>query len=260
MVSAIILVLGACTGGGHSGRPAGDPEQQSIAEYDIAQDLWLRRDQPRQALDHALEALEYDGDNAEAAHLIGLIYLDFCRRNADECRLPEAERYVRRALDSRRDFREAQNTLGVILVHSKRYDEAIDVLLPLSNDILYQTHENAWGNLGWAYLEKGDADRAIGALRRSIAAQPAFCVGHYRLGLAYEKRDDAKAAFEAYDRALEVEAPGCQNLQVAYAGRGRTLLRLGRTDEARDDLERCVQLDKGTDAGRECGTLLGKME
>jgi predicted RNA polymerase sigma factor len=77
--------------------------------------------------------------------------------------------------------------------------------------------------------------------------------------VAFEKKRDASAALGAYTRALETEDPMCQKLQVAVGGRARTLLRLGRRDEARDDLERCVQLDKRTDAGRECGALLAKI-
>jgi Tfp pilus assembly protein PilF len=260
IVLSALSASSGCGAGSGSLRPGHDPERQSVAEYDIAKDLWLRRNEPRQALDHALEALELDDDNADAAHLVGLLYLDFCRLSNDECRLDRAEHYTRMALSLRENFREATNTLGVILVHAKRYDEAIAVLKPLTQDILYQTPESAWGNLGWAYLGKGDADRAIDALRRSVAAQPAFCVGYYRLGEAYLLKKDPSAAVEAYTRALEIEDPGCQRLQVAFAGRARALVRLERIDEARDDLERCVQLDKRTDAGRECNALLAKLD
>ncbi len=240
--------------------PAQDPERQSVAEHDLATDLWLRRNQPRLALAHALKAVELNDENAEAAHLVALLYLDFCRRSADECRLAEAEKYARKAVEIKPDFREAKNTLGVVLVHRKKYDEAIAVLQPLAEDILYQTPENAWGNLGWAYLEKGDLDRAIEALRRSIAAQPDFCVGNYRLGLAYERKQSPAAAVEAYTRAVETDQPSCKGLQDAYDGRARAMLRLGRTEDARSDLERCVQLDKRTAAGRECTALLGKLK
>jgi len=242
------------------GMPAQDPERQSIAEHDLATDLWLRRNEPRLALAHALKAVELNDQNAEAAHLVALLYLDFCRRSADECHLTEAEKYSRKAIEIKPDFREAKNTLGVVLVHEKKYDEAISVLRPLAEDILYQTPENAWGNLGWAYLEKGDLDPAIEALRRSIAAQPDFCVGNYRLGLAYERKQSPAAAIEAYTRAVETDQPSCKGLQDAYDGRGRALLRLGRTEDARSDLERCVQLDKRTAAGRECTALLGKLK
>jgi type IV pilus assembly protein PilF len=240
--------------------PVADPEKQSLAQHDLAADLWLRRNEPRQALEHALKAVELDDDNAEAAHLVALLYLDFCRRSADECRLAEAEKHARRAVAIKADFREAKNTLGVVLVHRKKYDDAIGVLKPLAEDILYQTPENAWGNLGWAYLEKGDYEHAIEALRRSIAAQPNFCVGNYRLGLAYEKKQAPAQAVEAYTRAVETDHPMCKGLQDAFAGRARALLKMGKGADARADLERCVQLDKKTSAGRECGALLAQLE
>lgn len=257
---ALLLLVAGCSARSHGGMPAADPEKQSVAEHDIAADLWLRRNQPRQALEHALKAVELNDENAEAQHLVALLYLDFCRRSPDECRLSEAEVHARRALSLKPDFREAKNTLGVILVHRKKYDDAILALKPLAEDILYQTPENAWGNLGWAYLEKGDYDRAVEALRRSVAAQPNFCVGHYRLGLAYEKKQSPAQAIEAYSRAVETEHPMCKGLQDAFAGRARALIRLGRGADARTDLERCVQLDKKTDAGRECGALLAKLQ
>jgi Tfp pilus assembly protein PilF/transcriptional regulator with XRE-family HTH domain len=180
------LAFSAC-GGAASGEGASDPDRVSESEYDVARDLWLRRNSPREALEHALKAVELNEDNADAAHLVALIYMDFCSRNIDECRLPEAEKHARLALKAKSDYREASNTLGVILIHEKRYADAIKVLKALTEDILYQTPENAWGNLGWAQLESGATDAAIESLRRSIAAQPLFCVGLYRLGLAYER-------------------------------------------------------------------------
>ena len=84
----------------------------SESEYDIARDLWLRRNQPREALAHALKAVDLDEGNAEAAHLVALLYLDFCSRGPTECRLSEAEKHARLALRNKPDFREAKNTLA----------------------------------------------------------------------------------------------------------------------------------------------------
>lgn len=260
LVVMITTVVGCTGAGGDAATPSRDPEQESLAEYDIARNLWLQKQQPRQALEHALKAFDLDDRNEEAAHLIALIYLNFCQTSPLECRLDEAEQYARKALALKADYREARNTLGVILIHARKYDEAIAVLTPLSRDILYQTPEIAWGNLGWAYLEKGETDRAIEALQRSIAAQPRFCVGQYRLGLAYEKKKDPQAAVVAYSRALDAADPACQGMQDAYQHRALALVKLGRHDDARDDLERCVQLDKSTDAGRQCSALLAKLK
>jgi type IV pilus assembly protein PilF len=255
------LVLGACASAS-TGEGVKDPDRMSDSEYDVARDLWLRRNSPREALDHALKAVELNEDNADASHLVALIYMDFCSRNADECRLPEAEKHARLALKAKRDYREAINTLGVILIHQKRYADAINVLKPLTEDILYQTPENAWGNLGWAQLESGATDAAIESLRRSIAAQPLFCVGLYRLGLAYERRHEDTAAAEMLTRALETQAPGCNGLQDAFAARARIELRLGpeKQDAARSDLQRCVELSGKTNAGKECSSMLQKFK
>jgi len=258
LLLACALAVSACASSGGEG--AKDPDRMSESEYDVARDLWLRRGSPRQALDHALKAVELNEDNADAAHLVALIYMDFCSKNSDECRLSEAEKHARLALKAKSDYREATNTLGVILIHEKRYADAIAVLKPLTQDILYETPENAWGNLGWAQLESGATDAAIESLRRSVAAQPLFCVGLYRLGLAYERRHDDTAAAESLTRALETQAPGCNTLQEAFAARARVETRMGNADAARGDLERCVELSRKTNAGKECSSMLQKFK
>ena len=260
---AAIGVLSAvfgCSSSGSAGPGAQDPSRQAESEYDVARDLWLRRGDPRGGLEHALKATELDDQNAEAAHLVALLYLDFCSRNAAECRLPEAERAARRALAVKGDFREAKNTLAVILIHEHRPAEAVTILLPLTQDILYQTPEDAWGNLGWAYLELGKLDPAIDALRRSVAAQPQFCVGNFRLGMAHERAGDAALAEAAFTRALETEAPGCSGLQDAWFGRARVRLRGADPTLARGDLERCAALSKVTATGKECSSMLAKLK
>jgi type IV pilus assembly protein PilF len=235
-----------------------DDANQSLAEYDIARDLWLNRGQTREALDHALVSVELDDENADAAHLAALLYLDFCRQSVDACRLEEAERHARDALELNPDFREARNTLGVTLIHRQRYAEAIEVLRPLTQDILYRTPENAWGNMGWAYLEQGALQQAVDALARSVAAQPDFCVGHYRLGLAEERLGHNERAIAAFTQALSAGNGRCRGLQEAYAGRARLLTAMQRAQEAERDLQTCVRLDKRTDAGRECLALQGQ--
>lgn len=255
-----LFACAPASGGGAGGEGANDPDRMSDSEYDVARDYWMRRHSPREALDHALKAVDLNEENADAAHLVALLYMDFCSRSVDECRLKEAEKYARLALKARSDYREATNTLGVVLIHQKRYADAIKVLKPLTEDILYQTPENAWGNLGWAHLEAGSTDAAIEALRRSVAAQPLFCVGMYRLGLAYERRRDDTAAAEALTRALETQAPGCNGLQDALSARARIELRLGNPDSARTDLERCVELSRKTDIGKECSSMLLKFK
>src|SRR6185369_1275958 len=134
--------------------------------------------------------------------------------------------------------------------------DAIAVLRPLANDMLYGSPEKAWGNLGWAYLLRGSPDEAIDALRRAIAAQPLFCVGQYRLGLAYEKKGDLPLAREALTRAVDTDRPECKRLQDAFDARARIAAKQGLRDEARADLEKCRDLGTSTPVGQRCAARL----
>lgn len=155
LLGVLVAMLGACashSSGAVSGKTS---DRESEAEYDLARDSWLRRGDARDALTHALRSIEIDDDNADAQHLAALIFLDLCQKLPQDCRLADAEAHARAAVKLRSDFREAKNTLAVVLIHEKKYNEAISVLEPLTQDILYTTPESAWGNLGSAYLEIG---------------------------------------------------------------------------------------------------------
>jgi type IV pilus assembly protein PilF len=241
--------------------PASDiPDPKSQAVADVASDEF-KKGHLREALAKVNEALELDRGNHEAALLGAHIYLAFCARDASssDCRFDDAERLARLAVDKAPDYREAKNSLGVILVHQKKYEDAIAVLKPLSEDILYSSPQMAWGNLGWAYLESEQLDLAIDALRRSVAAQAAFCVGNHRLGLAYERKGDLQAAKAAFTRALETERPECQRIQEAWEGRARVSERLGLIEDARRDSKQCAKMSSGSPSGARCGSLLASL-
>lgn len=245
---ALALALSGCFATGPH-----EPDPKSVAIYDVANDSF-RKGQLREALSKVEEALEADHQNVDAAHLGALIYLAFCAKDVQgsDCRFAEAAKLAQLAVDNGPEFREAKNTLGVILIHQKKYDDAIAVLKPLAEDILYGSPQVSWGNLGWAYLEKGMIDEAIDALRRSVAAQPSFCVGNFRLGLAYEKKGQSKLGYDAFGRAVETERPGCKNIQEAWEGRGRIAKKLGLVEEARVAYGQCVELSKSSNAGNRC--------
>lgn len=241
-----------------------DTAAQSIGEYDLARDAF-GRNSLREALEHTKKALALDDQNADAAYLGSLIMLAFCAgaddpKNSSDCRFGEAESYARAALKIKPDMRDAKNTLGVILVHQDRYDEAISVLKPLADDMVYATPEKAWGNLGWAYLLRGNNDEAIDALTRAIAVQPLFCVGYYRLGLAYEKKGELKLAREALSKALSTERPECRTLQDAFDARARIAVNQGLRDEAKADYETCRDIARTTTVGQRCAAELKRME
>jgi tetratricopeptide (TPR) repeat protein len=178
-----------------------------------------------------------------------------CARFADELsRIQPTVTFA--AIAAAPEHRDAKNALGVILVHQGHFDEAIKILKPLTEDLVYASPESAWGNLGWAYFQRGSVDEALDALRRAVAVQPLFCVGQYRLGLAYEKKGDLGSARDALTKAVETDQPQCKRLQDAFSARARVFARQGLRDEARADLERCRDLSRETPVGQKCAAQL----
>lgn len=260
-----LLVAGvasaACSGKGGSAPNAQSPERQSDTEYDLARDFF-QKGQPRVALDHAQKAIALNEDNDKAHYLIAAIHLSFCTSSrgfeAPDCRLGEAEKEARAALKANAQFRDATNLLGQILINERKYKEAIALLEPLTRDPAYVHPHFAWGNLGWAQVQDGQIDAGIASLKNAVT-EPRFCVGHYRLGLAYEKKGDLAGAEAALTTALGVPDPQCENLQDGWEARGRVRLRLGKQADAKSDYERCRDISQETATGKACIKQLGAL-
>jgi len=259
---AVLCAASAACGGPGASAPGVNPERQSETEYDVARDYFFKN-QPRLALDHCRWAIELDDQNAKALYFASTIHLSFCTGTLElaspDCRLKEADGYVRRALAVQENFREAKNTLGQILILEQRYPEAVAVLEPLTRDAAFESSYLAWGNLGWAQLLSGDVDRGIESLKNSIT-EPRFCVGHYRLGIAYERKGDLAAAEQSLTNAISVDAVDCKRLQDAWAARARVRERMGKAADARADFEKCRDLSAETAAGKACSGALARLQ
>ncbi len=236
---------------------AQSPERQSEGEYDLAKEAFYKGD-VRESLGHVRKAVELDEENSKALYFAAAIHLSFCVQGTDspDCRLADAEGYARRALKVDEHYHDARNLLGQVLILMKRHKEAAAVLEPLTRDMAYTANHLAWGNLGWAQVLAGDVDRGIASLQNSIT-QPKFCVGHYRLGIAYEKKGDLHQAEESFSRAVSVDAPECRDLQDAWEARGHVRAKLGKDAEAKVDFERCREISRETPTGRMCTRALG---
>jgi type IV pilus assembly protein PilF len=259
MLFSLCVGTSACSGKG-ANAPGLDPEKQSEAEYDVARDYFFKT-QPRLALDHCRKAIELDDQNAKALYFASTIHLFFCSSKLDlndpDCRLRDAESYVRRALNVDPTFREAKNTLGQILILETRYLDAIAVLQPLTKDPAFESSYLAWGNLGWAQVLAGQIDQGIESLKNSIT-EPRFCVGHYRLGVALQKKGDLAGSEQSLTNALSVDAPECRALQDAWEARAEVRAQLGKADDARADFEKCRDIANDTRAGKACSAALAR--
>jgi len=251
----------SCSGHGSNNPGAQSPERQSDAAYDLAVDTF-HRGNPRGALDQALKAVDLNEDNAKALYFTSTIYAYFCAgpqgMQGPDCKMDEAEKFARRAVKADPQFRDAKNLLGQLLILEQKPKDAIAILEPLTKDPAYESSYLAWGNLGWAQVKAGMLDQGIASLRNAVT-QPRFCVGHYRLGVAWEEKKDFTQAEQSLTSAVTVDSPDCQALQDAWQARGRVRNKLGRTADARADLEKCRDLSPETKAGKDCVQMLAAL-
>ncbi|HVJ92469.1 MAG TPA: tetratricopeptide repeat protein, partial [Labilithrix sp.] len=239
IVAGLGFALGACSGKPSQLPGAQSLERQSDAEYDVARDLF-HKGNARESLDHVQKAVSLNAENDKAHYLRAAIFLAFCSGpggfDAPDCKLSEAELSARAALKHNPDFRDAKNLLGQVLINSKKYKEAVSVLEPLTKDPAYVHPYLAWGNLGWAQVLDGQLDAGIASLRNAVT-EPRFCVGHYRLGVGFERKGDVGQAEQSLTSAVSVDDPQCSALQDAWEARARVRIKLGKGAEARSDYE-----------------------
>jgi len=239
---------------------AQSPERQAEAEYDLAREYFYKG-APREALDHVLKADKLDDNNAKALYFTSAIYLSFCSGDrglkAPDCKMELADQYARKTLAHDEHFRDARNLLGNILILEEKYKDAITTLEPLVKDPSYNAVHLAWGNLGWAQVLDGQVDQGIASLRNAIT-QPKFCVGFYRLGVAYEKKGDLPMAEQHLSSAVQVDSPDCQNLQDAWRERAEVRVKLGHTEQACTDFMKCHDISSSTDSGKACAAEMLK--
>jgi type IV pilus assembly protein PilF len=242
-----VSLIGAC-----GGPASAENALRAQKEYELAVGL-MGEQNIAAAFEHLFKSIQLDGKNPESHLLLGNLYL--LREE-----FPKAEGELRKARELAVDnesfgqpfVAEVENSLGVVLVHEKRYDEAISTLRESATNIVNRNPHLAWGNLGWAYYEKGQYKDAVDALTQSVRHQQRFCLGFYRLGQTYAALRDFARAEDALTRCLEVPDDGCKNLQSAWHLRGEARAQLGQRADAISDFERCVEISADSEAGRAC--------
>ena len=246
----------AC-GGASTARQA----EKSSKQYDLAVGLHQEGNTPG-AFKTLFRAIDLDPDNARAHLLLGNLFL-INRADNPKSYDERSEKHFLEVLRIENDEEkrehplssEARNGLGVLYIHQGKYDAALEVLQLAVDDLFNRQAHTAWGNIGLAHIQNKRYDSAIEALQRSVKLQPAFCVGHYRLGEAYAGQGNSQEAERALTRALEAH-PRCDAFQDAWHLRGEARMKLGRREDARADFERCVELQKSTPAGQACARYL----
>ena len=144
---AAALVLASCTSASLEQR-----KRQSESLRDLGE-AYLVEGKTTMALMELIKAEKlYDRDPLLQNDL-GLTYME-------KDRLDLAIAHFKKAVELKQDWPNALNNLSTAYLKTKQWDLAIAHLERLSHDLLYATPHYAYLNLGWAYYNKADFDKA----------------------------------------------------------------------------------------------------
>ena len=241
---ACSLAVGAC-----GGMSAEQRTQAAEIHYQLGDNL-LHEGDAQQALKEYLDSLELE-ETPEARLGVGLIYAFSLGR------MPDGEREMKRALELRPDFSEAQTNLGALYLARSRFPEAVALLEKASVDPLYKGRVLAQSNLGWALYKSGQADKGIGQIRGALAVAPKYCLGWRQLGTIYAeegKLEQAGASFARY-------AESCPDVPDAHLQAGKVLARQSKAAEARAEFGLCAAAknEKDRSVASECARFLQQL-
>jgi tetratricopeptide (TPR) repeat protein len=179
--------------------------------------------------DLARGAIAAEPENAEAAHMLGIIA-------HQSGKLAEAIEHVRRAIAIKGDVALYHANLGEMCRLAGRIDEAIAAGRRALE--LDPSSAGALSNVGIALFEQGKFEEALGHYDRAIALDGNFAQAHSNRGNALQRLKRFAEAEGAYRRALELVA----DFADAWNNLGTCLRELKRPEEAETVYRRALEL------------------
>jgi type IV pilus biogenesis/stability protein PilW len=238
-------LLAACTG------PSAEQRRQAAEiNYDLGTNQ-MTEGNAQGALHYYLQAEKDDPDLPQLQNALGLVYGFSFGRN------DEAEAHFKRALELNPDFPEASNNYGAFLIGRGRWLEAAEQFDRALKNPLYRDRAVAECNLGWALYKGGKADQGVQRLRSALQVSPKYCKGWRQLGTIHLERAALDLAGEAFERYTL----SCPEAADAWLQQSKVFARVGKADEARDALTKCVEKgrEKDPNTSAECVRLLREL-
>jgi tetratricopeptide (TPR) repeat protein len=146
--------------------------------------------------------------------------------------IPEAEKYLLKALSNAGENREVYEKAGCFYANQKRFESAIPLLEKVV--AIKSQYGNGLRLLGKAYYDAGYYAKAEDIYQRYLEIAPSDSEILNDLANCYFKSREFEKAEDYYQKALALN----HNLGVIYRNLGLTKMHLGRTEDALTLLER----------------------
>jgi protein O-GlcNAc transferase len=197
------------------------------------------------------QILQFESDNPEALHLLGVIAYQQQRHET-------AITLIARALARKPDFADAHSNLGNALREAGRLAEAEKSFRQAIavNPKFAMAHYN----LGNILMTLERFDEASQSFERAISANPRLTEAYTNRGIALKELGRLKEAEASYRKALSLKP----DLAIVHFNLGNTLLEMGCPDKAAASYEHALKLAPGyTEARLNLGAVfrdLGRIE
>jgi type IV pilus assembly protein PilF len=185
------------------------------------------------AIESCHEALKSDPDFAPAYNHLALVYMETKR-------YAKSEESYKKALELKPNYPEVLNNYGVLLNRMERYREAIPLFEKAVQDETYSTPENALTNMGYSYYRLGNLAKAKSFHQKALDVLPQFCLASKNMGDVYAKDKNYKKAADFFEQAVT----NCPLYEESEYKLGLALMRLGKRNNARAQLEKLIQKHK----------------
>jgi type IV pilus assembly protein PilF len=271
-LKGLLLTMGTCiavlSAPGCATRAKRDSDQSQM-RYQLAVG-YFQNQRVEAAVEELQKALEADSENPEPHNLLGLIALkqayDYgaqaethsCLKGSDaqivraeeHRKLKEADGHFRKAVELRPNYPEAWNNISAVSLLLQSWGQAIEAAEKALKEPTYDSPVFARANLGWAYFQKKDLQKAWKELHESVTRAPSFCVGRYRLAKVYVERGDVEQALDALEPLL-ADPKRCP-IQEAFLLGGLLSERRKDSERARELFRVCADMATRSCAAEEC--------
>jgi len=205
-------------------------QQKTSSHKEVAR-IYFEEGRYTEALKELELAKAPDKCDAEIYNLFGLVYM--AKKEYDK-----AEEAFKEAIKLDPNFSEAYTNLGSLKMLQGKYKEAISYFEEALKNPLYLNPHIALINIGWAYYQLGDKERALNYLQRALNERARFSKALIYMGLIYLNEGDLDSAEFYFKRVLNAER---SSLEARYY-LGEVFLKKGNLELAKAIWESIVQM------------------
>ncbi len=166
------------------------------------------------------KAIRLDGGNQKAHYALGHIY--FQQESYEEAVVA-----FKKAISIDFEYSEAHNYLGRVYSLQEDFDKAIASYQNALKNLIYETPEKPYWNLGLIFVRQKKYEDAERELKNALRVNPNIVPVHNLLGQVYAKMGNTKKSITSYKRVLQISPKDLNahyNLACIYQQEGETNL------------------------------------